>query len=384
MFNLNKFYFKPKKNEILIYDSQGAEYISEYLNKNSFEILHTRKEKLSILIILVCIFKLKFKKIYYIEEFIKYVYPKIIITFIDNNIAFYNLYKITNAKTIFIQNGIRSCWNDVFYHILNKKLEIIDKFKSQNFFVDYMLVWNNSVKNIYEKFIKGKFIINGSFRNNLLKNKKILTNVSPKVLLFISNFKNIAKSKIVGKEEYGKFIKNEKKLLFLLRDYCINNKYQIHVLGKNNSKKNNERNYYNKFFSCVTGHKFIPPSINRNTYLETLKYKTILTIESSLGHEMLARKKRVAFMSTHENIYPYNTLYFGWPNNEMNTGPFWTNKINYLEIKRLLDFVINTEESKWIYTVNKYKKYLINFEKNNNKLSEILIKEKLSHCIKIT
>ena len=60
MFNLNKFYFKPKKKEILIYDSQGAEYISEYLNKNSFEILHTRKEKLSILIILVCIFKLKF------------------------------------------------------------------------------------------------------------------------------------------------------------------------------------------------------------------------------------------------------------------------------------------------------------------------------------
>ena len=384
MFNLNRFYFKPKKTEILIYDFQGAEYIYKYLEKGTFEILHTRKEKLSILIILVCIFKLKLKKRYYIEEFIKFVDPKIIITFIDNNIAFYNLHKITNAKTIFIQNGIRSSWNDVFYHILNNKLEVVEKFKSQKFFIDYMFVWNKSVKNIYEKFIKGRFIINGSFRNNSVKNEKTLINIFPRTLLFISNFKNIPKSKIIGNEEYGKFIKNEKKLLLLLRDYCIKNKYRIHVLGKNNLNTHKEKSYYNKFFSSINSYKFIPSSTNRNTYLVTLKYKTILTIESSLGNEMLARKKRVAFMSTHEDKYPYNTLYFGWPENQMNSGPFWTNKINYIEIKRLLDFVINAEETKWIKTVNRYKNYLINFEKNNSKFKELLIKEKLSHCVKIT
>jgi surface carbohydrate biosynthesis protein len=114
----SKFYFKPSRKNILIYDQNGEKYINTYLNKETYEILHTRKEKFSLLIILICMVKLKFSLTEYIEEFIKYARPKIIITFIDNNFNYYKL-KINNSiKKIFIQNGLRTAYNDIFYYTL--------------------------------------------------------------------------------------------------------------------------------------------------------------------------------------------------------------------------------------------------------------------------
>ena len=62
MLKLNNFYFKPNKREILIYDFQGAKYIASYLNNEKIELLSVRKEKISVLIILKCLLKFKFKK----------------------------------------------------------------------------------------------------------------------------------------------------------------------------------------------------------------------------------------------------------------------------------------------------------------------------------
>ena len=188
---LPKLFFKPSLKKILIYDNEGSKYISRYLKKESYDILHTRTEKLSILVIFKCIIKLKFKRKAYIEEYIKLVQPKLIITFIDNNKSFYNLKKISSAKTLFIQNGIRTCFNDIFFYTFDSNMKLFPEIKQNNFAVDYMLVWNDRVGKLYNKFIDGECISIGSFRNNFLIKKEIPK--KNKVILFISNFKNINK-----------------------------------------------------------------------------------------------------------------------------------------------------------------------------------------------
>lgn len=380
MFKLNNFYFKPNKREILIYDFHGAKYIARYLNNEKIELLSVRKEKLSVLIILKCLLKFKFKKKNYIEEFIKYVNPKIIITYIDNNIFFYEIKKFIKTKTIFIQNGLRTCLGDIFADTHDKNLNVIKKFKLKNYYVDYMLVWNNSYGKLYKDFINGESISIGSFRNNITLKKNYFSKKN--TILFISNFKNLSSFDRYGSLFYRDYIKNEKKLLLLIRDYCIKNNFRLTVLGKNIKYHNNEKNYFLKFFSPVQFFKFIPASDNRNTYEISTQYDIIVTIESSLGHEMLSRGQKVAFFSTHNNIYPLNTFYFDWLQKKKNKGPFWTNSTSESEIKRVLDYLKKISKYEWHKILIKHKLNLIKIDNNNNIFKNILKKEKMEHCLK--
>lgn len=365
-----KIYFKPFKRKILIYDENGSEYIISYLNKNTYQILHTRNEKISLLIIFFCICKFKLSLAGYIDEFINYTKPKLIITFIDNNLNFYNLKKKFSFKKIFIQNGLRTAYRDVFFNTHDKNLKVQNYFKNKKLFVDYMLVWNNYISKLYKDFIYGECIPIGSFRNNMLK-KKILSN--NKKILFISNYKKI----------YDKnYINNEKHLLLNIRNYCTKNKLELHVLGKNINFAKNEKEYFTKIL-LNSFFKFIPATSERDTYLIASKYNVIVTIESSLGYEMLVRKKKVAFFNTHENTYPINTLYFGWPRKKLNSGPFWSNKFNRNEIKRILDYLIAINNEEWNRIRELNSKNLINFDNNNNKFVQLMKKIGMKDCLNL-
>jgi surface carbohydrate biosynthesis protein len=358
----SKFYFKPSRKNILIYDQNGEKYINTYLNKETYEILHTRKEKFSLLIILICIVKLKFSLTEYIEEFIKYARPKIIITFIDNNFNYYKLKINNNIKKIFIQNGLRTAYNDIFYYTHDKDLNIKNHLKNEKLNVDYMLVWNNDIARLYKDFIHGKCLTIGSFQNNITKKKN---NINNKKILFISNYK---------KDYNINYIKNEKKFLLNLRNYCLKNKIQLDILGKNIIFFKEEKHYFSQILAS-SHFEFIPASNNRKTYELTSKYKIIVTIESSLGYEMLSRNKKVAFFNTHENIYPINTLYFGWPKKKLISGPFWTNKFHITEIRRILDYLLKINDQEWNKVIRLYSKNTINFDENNKEFVHILKKE---------
>ena len=63
---------------------------------------------------------LKFSYKNYLDEYIKFVNPKVLITWIDNNLNFYE-YKDQRIKKIAIQNARRTALsNDLFFGV-NKK-----------------------------------------------------------------------------------------------------------------------------------------------------------------------------------------------------------------------------------------------------------------------
>ena len=68
---------------------------------------------------------------------------------------------------MFIQNGVRSAWNDVF---TDKK--VFAKKNKKKFFVNHMLVFNKTVAKKYNFFITGKTYTIGSFNNNIIFSKK--------------------------------------------------------------------------------------------------------------------------------------------------------------------------------------------------------------------
>ena len=85
----------PKKSKIMIYDQVGSDFLIKFFNEKECKILHTRFEEINVSILLMSIFKfykenLKLSK-KYVYQYIHYVKPQLIITYIDNNISYYKL-----------------------------------------------------------------------------------------------------------------------------------------------------------------------------------------------------------------------------------------------------------------------------------------------------
>lgn len=170
----------PGKSSILVYDVCGIEVLMPYLKKYSVTVIALRGEFINLPCFFFAMLKIDFwkGKLFnaYVETFIYTVSPRVIITFIDNNPAFFELSKrFPNVKTIFIQNGTRGETGDIFGYLV----------KSDNYHVDYMLVHGKSIGLHYKNYISGQIIPIGSLKNNTVPK---LTNVSVDYILFISQW----------------------------------------------------------------------------------------------------------------------------------------------------------------------------------------------------
>ena len=154
----------PQESKILIYDGNKTDKIILFLKNYKLKILYIRWEVLNIPCFFLALTKGKGFMINYIDLFIKYTKPKLVITFCDNDHRFLNLSKRHNSiKTLFLQNGWRSNYLDIFEEfILNNRNNI-------NYHVDYQLVFGQAIGNEYKKFVSGKTLNFGSFLNNYLK-----------------------------------------------------------------------------------------------------------------------------------------------------------------------------------------------------------------------
>ena len=143
------FVFKlPDQKKILIFDDVSFTDLKFVLKDFDFYLLKIRYESVEELIInpkiifksLIYYFKLKTINIWtaYLTALIEYVSPKVIITWSDNSLKFFEIAKILNDKINFfaIQNGARYDLNRYLY-LFEKGIYKIDKTKEfflPNFF----------------------------------------------------------------------------------------------------------------------------------------------------------------------------------------------------------------------------------------------------------
>ena len=360
----------PQKKDILIYDNEGSEFITEVLEKNSYGILHTRAENLNLYIYFKLLLRLRFKYKDYLKEYIKFVKPKVLITWIDNNLNFYE-YKNPRIKKIAIQNARRTALDNDLFSGVNKKKDNRFKYKA-----DYIFAHSSSVKKIYEQFIDAKVYAAGSFRSN---NEQIEFSKKKYDLLYISTFRNVPLSdmkRIIIKNYNGKdykfhnFIDHELRILKWLKLYSLTYKRQISVLGAQTDEKKEMI-----FFKKNLGLKFnfIKKTKNRKTYKILDESRLIVGIDSTLLNEAFGRGCNVAFLSYRGNSYPLNTRKFGWPENFPMNGKFWTRNPDYNSFKDVMNFY----NSKTNTVSSNFRKKIMAFDEGNKKfksaLKEILI-----------
>lgn len=377
-----------KNIKYFIYDDCNKLFLNKLFLKDDYKIFNFRK-----------IFNTKFKRIFFLIKFliqnlfsfknmmilikdgfhvaivfneIKNYKPKFVITTTDNDLRFYLLkqYFDKNIKFIAIQNGIRSKFLDMFDNPLLKS-------QKENLTADYYLSFGNNIKNILNKYIRTKVISIGSFKSNFVITKKKFSSYSQKnCILYISTFRNRSKIEILGRSlnnqiVYYKNLLNEEIILIKqLKKYCLKYNLKLSIAGSSLSSSNNEIKFYKNILSNCKW-KFYKREDIFSNYRLLDQFEIIVTNGSTLGYEALGRNKKVAFFFRNFSPYKKDWLY-GWPDQRLPKGFFYSNSLIENEISRVLNNLRNVKNSKWRSILLREKNRYMHFYIGNNKLKDIL------------
>lgn len=370
--NSKKIYKAPAHKKILIYDRLGSELFLDYFCPEYIEILDVRGESINIILLLKSLFN-KISNRNYKLYYIGFVKPAVVITFIDNNIDFYKIKNIyPNIITIFVQNGYRGIIGDVF-----EKIQL----KSFKYRVDYMLCFGDAIAAEYSKYIQGNIFSIGSFKNNLIKINP--NKYQQKTILYISQFREENKhssifiSSLDVQISRDQFYFPETVLLPLLHKFCKEYGYRLQICGCMSDKADNEIEYY---YNLLDDYEWDYFSKKNTFYSYTLvdKAEFIVTIDSTLGYEALARLKKVAFFSCRGNYLNIDGADFGWPLIIDKKGEFWTDELTENEFLRVIRFLTNTSTSDWEYIYKQFIPSIINYDFENKEFRKLITNLKSS------
>ena len=225
-----------------------------------------------------------------------------------------------------------------------------------NLSCDHLLVWSEGMKIKLSKHIDGNYIVTGSYINN---NGPIIDKTRLKnKLSFVSQFRTFKK---INKNDdrrtireifhglkfsWEQFYAADLEVALNLKNFCNENKIDFEIIGTSIDNKNTEESFFksklgNKGWKFVESDKY-----KRGIYLTT-DSKYIVTIDSTLGYECLARGQRVGFFSIRSKYLKADYSKFGWVMDLEEEGLCWTTKNTQKDFNRILNFLVNGSDEEW-------------------------------------
>ena len=357
IFKSSFFWEQQQQFPILIYDETNFELIEEYLPKKGYKVLNVRnKFNLRIIIKSLFIDKFNWNTHSYLDHAIKDINPRLIITTIDNSDYFWGLKKkFKKATTICIQNGYRDNYWDIFSKLKNKRKEKVDK----------IFVFSKEIGKIYSKFIRGQVIPIGSVYNNKTKFSK----TNDKSIIFISQW--FKYDPVSFKNNYQLYldILSADRLAFLaVSKFAERNKIKLKVLGKKGLFKEKNATEEEQFFREINNNfEFLSENSNSRTYTYKKISDSYLVAggDSTLLYESLSQGKKTIFLCFRYALLKNKSLIFGWPNKFKPNGPFWTDKVEFSSVEKIMKKVWEMNNRNWIKIAKKYSKKTMVYNFNN-------------------
>lgn len=337
----------PKSKKIIQYDHMSSDFLKKILKKD-INVVSRRKLEIYFWIFIKQIFFFDFSFSTYLKNYIKFTSAKIVITFIDNGFVYYTFKnKIKDVYFISIQVGNRF-----------KSFPDKNSIPFENLRCDHIFTLNKYFIKEYKKIIKSDYSVLGAFRNNFMKvNKTQLKN---------SNL-------LIGSSNLHKMrIGISHKLFSYLSKYFSDSNKKIYILlkSKTHTGQLNEIKFFKKFFNdsnCI----FLKSKKIENSYKIIDKFENIIFTNSTLGYEAIARKKKVAVFAVNKNKIQRNL--FGWPKKDQKKNNFFSaKKLNYSEVKRVLDNVNNCSQINWKKKYYRNIRDLMYFGKDNYLLKKVI------------
>ena len=348
----------PKKKDILIYRVSNFQIFNEYNIVDASKVLN-----IFILIKSFLYPKTSSKYLNYTIEYINLCKPKYVITFIDNDSRFYLLKeKFKDIIFISIQNGHRSIIDDFFS---------IKEYK--NLQCDYMFLFNKYILREYNKTIKSKKKVIGSFKNN---NVKIIKYKRNRIIGFISQYSEKGNQVYYKKKDIKILWKDhfeaERVIVKILSEYCYNQNYKLMIILRSNLKS--EKKFYKDLIFNKCNWNFSRRSSPYDGYKILDECSYVFGVDGTLLYESFSRGKRTGAISIRSTILQKRFKVnmkghrYCWPYETTENGPFWTHTNNKKQILKVIKNVVKMSNYDWIRLQKKYSQLMMKFDYQNKSL----------------
>ena len=369
----------PKKREVVLIFPDGYETISAFVDPNN--IVVADPGRLNLYILIRTLFSKDRSLTDYLLFLIRYVQPKVVFTFIDNYVPFYGLkHLVPEPKYVAVQNGIRTNFSTEPHQGFLESISVQPAASAQ---VDFVCVFNKSYSNLYESLVATKCLVTGNIRNNLTEiSSDVATTYD---IAYISQY---PPSPLEGNSSQVYFndvsfpIKNfytaESLAVNFLSKYCEGHNLSFVVCGKRDKNFSAEREFFESTMQHQSG-SFVPRATERSTLDLAMSARIVVTVDSTVGYELLSRGRRVAFFSGRlQASNPEDNRHtkdheFGYPNDIEPTGKFWTNEASESELVRILDYLQAVTDKEWATEIAPYNESLMAYQPGNPVFRKLLL-----------
>jgi surface carbohydrate biosynthesis protein len=264
----------------------------------------------------------------YLEAYIDFVKPKLILSRTDNNHTLWQLKRRPNVtyKVALVQNGWR---------IADSPGGETGKIDAQgDAHIDYFFSFGMASQNAFRSDLKSTFIPIGSLNLNFFPKHTSALNCKKSVSL-VSIFRNKTRLDDQGIKEFGGL---EQNLLKRGLDFSV-------ILRSESQYECTYEEYFYEVAMPNLKKEFLKRSSRYSSYVWLTRKNIILFDMSTLGYEALGLGLRVGFVSFQQKFR--NTDRFGKPLEFGEKGPFWTNDPSEEEIGRILDYLLSVSDEQW-------------------------------------
>jgi surface carbohydrate biosynthesis protein len=332
----------PKKSEVLVFDAVGVDILLQYFGDWNPAVLCIRGEEINVPILLASLLRRGSRAQDYVDIYIEYVKPKIVVTFIDNDVDFMSIRKRhPSLKTVIVQNGWKSFYSDIF-----EALDGLGPARRAALQVDYLLTFGQVIGDEYSRYLGCTVIPVGSVKNNHVACTQPAV---PGAIAFISQWHPegfLLAGKLCSHEAF--FRQVDQLILRCLVEYASITARQLLIVPRN-VEGSSERLLEEAYYCDMVGPKccFAPRKGQFPSYAAVDAAEVVVAVDTTLGYEAIARGRKTAMFSIRSAMLGMPGLTYGWPGRFPDDGPFWTNRPDPLAFVRVLDYLFNVESSQW-------------------------------------
>ena len=372
---------RPRRQPVLLIDPSGSEILSQFIAIENIEILDF--EETNIWVFARTILKGQLSTTAYAVSYVETTRPKVVMTFIDNDVNFYKLKNMCpKTKFVAIQNGIRANYSGSPSLGFFDQLTIAHSETALS--SDYYCALGDASSQQLTPFIQTKVVTVGSLKNNLFISSKNEHNLVGDVVL-ISQYPPFPTNEVGRRIYFGNrfipladFYRIESTVAKLVAQYCASNRLSFTVCGKRDNTNADEYKFFEESIGSLPW-SFKSRSSTYSTYEIADSAKVIVSVDSTVGQEFFARGKRVAFMSGRTQaadpvgLAEVRDTNFGYPLDLSPTGKFWTNQATATELTRILDYLQAVTDKEWATEIAPYNESLMAYQPGNPVFKKLLL-----------
>ena len=372
---------RPRRQPVLLIDPSGSEILSQFIAIENIEILDF--EETNIWVFARTILKGQLSTTAYAVSYVETTRPKVVMTFIDNDVNFYKLKNMCpKTKFVAIQNGIRANYSGSPSLGFFDQLTIAHSETALS--SDYYCALGDASSQQLTPFIQTKVVTVGSLKNNLFISSKNEHNLVGDVVL-ISQYPPFHTNEVGRRIYFGNrfipladFYRIESTVAKLVAQYCASNRLSFTVCGKRDNTNADEYKFFEESIGSLPW-SFKSRSSTYSTYESADSAKVIVSVDSTVGQEFFARGKRVAFMSGRTQaadpvgLAEVRDTNFGYPLDLSPTGKFWTNQATPTELTRILDYLRAVTDEEWATEIAPYNESLMAYQPGNPVFKQLLL-----------